>query len=165
MKNLWSLNVIFLSPNTYRVISGEAEQILVQRPRKLSKIFTPDLNTIGQEPDVKLPLPSDHRKNRPNETHVGFLRSDVRILNGPVCDVYTKSTQEEQPIWWPHRETNDKPKIPGHPLDSTCRYDYQYRGNEIRKSTRHSSNPHKAPALGSGIHFVVVYPVYAHRLL
>ena len=142
--------LFLFSPNTYRVISGEAEQILVQRPRKPSEVFTPDVNTIGQLPDVKLPSPYDHRQNRPNETHVGFLNSDVRILNAPICDVYTKRTQDEQPLWWPHRNDGEKLKAPGHPLDSTCRYDYQYRGNEVRGSTRHSSNPNKSPALGSG---------------
>lgn len=136
-------------PNSYRVISQQAEPIGAERLSKLPPILQmPDVNILGQgSSDTR--STSEFRHNRPNPLHVNFLRQDVKLLNEPVCNVYTKETRPQQCDWWPH-QSSDKPLAkPPHTLDSTVRSDYQYRGSGIKGNTRHSSNPNKEPALGS----------------
>ena len=141
-----NLILLFYSPNSYRVISFEAEQTVPNR----AAIFKPptESNVIGQVPEPGFKW--DHRNNRPNATHVGFLSQDVKLLNEPVCDVHTKATKAEQNAWWPHRVSEDPHKVPGHPLHTTVREDFQYRGKEVSRSSRHAANPNKKPAYGSG---------------
>ena len=109
----------------------------------------PDVNLLGQHSADERPS-GEHRYNRPNPNHVNFLRQDVKLLNEPICNVYTKETRPEQNHWWPHRSSNEPLAAAPHTLDTTVRSDYQFRGGDIQGSTRHSSNPNKEPALGSG---------------
>ena len=133
-------------PNSYRVISHQAEYIPVARPEKTAKI-TSAANLLGQP---KEPRPeSEHRHNRPNPRNVTFLRQDVRLLNEPVCNVSTITTNDQQHNWWPHRTSLEPLKQPSKPLDTTVRKDFQYRGNEVKPSSRFSaSSPNKKEAVG-----------------
>lgn len=133
-------------PNSYRVISYEAENW--QRPEPTTTVTTTkNYNVIGQASD-KYFAAVEHRKNRPNPNHVGFLSQDVRLLNEPVCNVYTDSCLSEQDHWWPSRTSDQPLKKPEHTLDTTVRDDFQYRGDKVGGNTRHSSNPNKVPAHG-----------------
>ena len=140
--------VFFFSPNSYRVISADAE---TYGSRTEPGPFTmPEQNLISQPPDSNRPM-REHRYNHPNPGHVGFLRHDVKLLNEPVCNVYTVATHHDQHNWWPN-DTTESPSVNApYALDSTVRQDYQWRGSEVIKNTRHSSNPNKIPALGSGM--------------
>ena len=143
---------IFFSSNTFRIISEQAETSYIPG-RKGKSPFTvvEDYNILGQTNDVR---PSfEFRHNKPNPKEVGFLRQDVRLLNEPVCNVHTKSTQGEQYKWWTHYIPKDAPSVPKHTLDTTIRDDYQYRGNEQVGNTRHSANPNVVPANGAGKYF------------
>ena len=139
------------SPNSYRVISTDAEDWVTTKPRRSSTIKEiTNQNLIGQPPEQYRPA-DEFRYNRPNANHVGFLRQDVKLLNEPICDAYTMETASEQHQWWPHRTTKQTLKKPAHTLDTTIRSDYQWRGNSKNLNTRHSANPHKKPVLGSGL--------------
>lgn len=141
-------------PNSYRVISSEAESIPTIRasyesePSYFPPIVSPSKTNTSAFGQPLYPK-QEHRKNRPNPNHVGFLRQDVRLLNEPVCDVYTASSEKEQYKWWPSRTSKEPLKIPPHTLDSTVREDYQYRGGSMRRNTRHGSNTDIKSALGS----------------
>lgn len=135
-------------PNSYRVISQDAEQGIFHMPAKLPPITKmPEVNILGQGKESS-GFP-EHRYNRPNPRHVNFLRQDVKLLNEPVCDVYTTETHTQQDHWWPHHSAAGKRKQPLHTLDTIVRDDFQYRGENIKGNTRHSSNPNKESVLGS----------------
>lgn len=143
------VDCINFRPNSYRVMTAQAETIQPPAPISTYSATMANINVIGQDlADDARPI-IDYRHNRPNPLHVGFLSQNVALLNEPICDVYTAITRPEQHRWWPHRTSNDPLKVSEHTLDTTARADFQYRGeNEI--NTRHSSNPNKEPALGSG---------------
>ena len=145
----WHRFYLIFRPNSYRTISQKAEgSYLPRKDRKSAFTVREDFNILGQMKDVRPSI--EFRHNRPNPRHVGFLRQDVRLLNEPVCDVHTTSTEAEQYKWWNHHTPKDVPSLPHHTLDSTARDHYQYRGAEIRRNTRHCSNPNVTPANGTG---------------
>lgn len=108
-------------------------------------------NIIGQPVKEKYgSLNMEHRKNRPNPNHCGFLRQNVSLLCEPVCDVYTDNSHHEQWSWWPSRTSNTPVKKSEHTLDTTVREDFQYRGADVPGNTRHISNPNVTAAHGIG---------------
>ncbi|CAH1792566.1 unnamed protein product [Owenia fusiformis] len=133
-------------PDTFRVISMDAE--LDNRPEVVSHY----MKCFEKSPYIGGPVAEtrpreDHRLNNPHPTSCGFLRSNVKLLMDPVCDVHTITTQHEQDSWWPHRESQSKLKVPDHTLDTTARKDFQYRGDGKPQASKHC-NPEKNAALG-----------------
>lgn len=136
-------------PNSYRVISQEAEVNLENRARNLSSFPGRDwFNVLGQRAGQR--PSSEHRHNRPNPKNVSFLRQDVRLLNEPVCNVGTTSTQEQQARWWPHRTSETPLGEPDYTRDTTMRDDFRAQdADAIARQTRHGMNPNQEPARGA----------------
>lgn len=134
-------------PNSFRVISQEAEPSVKERPTNVpyfkSNAKFNIISNGSQHPD------KEYRYNRPNPRGVGFLRQDVHLLNEPICTVATSVTNKEQKHWWPHQNSGQPLSKPPHTLDTVVREDFQYRGSEVKPSTRHSSNPNTIPAMGT----------------
>ena len=142
--------LLLCSPNSYRVISQEAEVSLENRARNLSSFPGRDYyNVLGQHSALR--PSSEHRHNRPNPKNVNFLRQDVRLLNEPVCNVGTMSTQEMQHRWWPHRTCDDPLCEAPYTLDTTMRDDFRANdADSIMRQTRHGMNPNQEAARGAG---------------
>jgi len=138
------------SPNSYRVISSNAESFpLPPKPTDDWYRVKSDFNILGQTANQPTPRSSkDHRHNRPNPNAVGFLRQDVRLLNEPVCNVFTSSTRDEQHSWWPSRVSEDPLHKPAHTLDTTMRQDFQYKDG-VKGSARHTFNPNSNAVRGA----------------
>lgn len=137
-------------PNSYRVISVDAESIDFERSGFLPPLHSKtESNVIGQGPSGNRPA-YGYRSNRPNPTNVNFLRHDVALLNEPVCNVYTSATHNNQANWWPHQSSTEPHAPAPYTFNTTVREDFQYHGAGVKRSTRHSCNPDKQPALGSG---------------
>lgn len=97
------------------------------------------------------PVP-DFRANNPHPRSCGFLRHDVRLLNEPICSVYTSVTHDEQNQWWPSRTSDEPLQVPGKTKDTVYRSDYMREHNEpLHRTTRHESNSSRDAALGPGI--------------
>ncbi|ELU08861.1 hypothetical protein CAPTEDRAFT_225399 [Capitella teleta] len=136
-------------PNSYRVISVDAESIDFERSGFLPPLHSKtESNVIGQGPSGNRPA-YGYRSNRPNPTNVNFLRHDVALLNEPVCNVYTSATHNNQANWWPHQSSTEPHAPAPYTFNTTVREDFQYHGAGVKRSTRHSCNPDKQPALGS----------------
>ncbi|XP_074650380.1 ciliary microtubule inner protein 6-like [Tubulanus polymorphus] len=136
------------APNTFRVISGDAEQmngIFTSRfPAQAAR-----LPNLPYGPVEKKPVPSDDRWNNPHPFHCKFLRQNVRLINEPICTVYTHPVRQEQNLWWPSRTSNEPLKAPPVTSDSTYRKDYHQSKNLISNGNgRHAANTQKHPALG-----------------
>lgn len=152
-------NFLCFSPDTFRVISTEAEGLHRPLPASSStqRPFYDELQMQKPIPYVYdretqvLPrgLP-DYRANRPHPEATDFLRHNVLFLNEPVCSVHTEETQAEQESWWPSR-TSDKPlEAPSYTVNTTFRQDFRKRKGPTPAATRHSSNPNKEPSKGAG---------------
>ena len=155
-KRIFPLLISF-SPNSYRVISTDAENWM--KPVFSTSTTIVDQNLIGQPADPNRPF-REFRCNRPNANHVGFLRQNVKLLNEPLCDVHSADTASEQHQWWPHRTTKGIEKKPEHTLDTTVRNDYQWRCSYPIGNTRHSANPNKHPVRGSGTYLMIYFETY-----
>lgn len=142
---------ILSSPNTYRVLIGDAEHWGVRDPLPvlavpdhLSKRYSiPETNNAPR-------LVPDLRHNNPQPWHCSFLRNNVRTLNDPVCHVATYNVKEQQPEWWRTDIPASKSAAPPHTEDSTFRADFK-RWDHNRRATRHSSNPNTLAAAGIGM--------------
>ena len=96
------------------------------------------------------PVP-DYRINRPHPGNCGFLRSNVRFLNEPICSVYTYVPDDGDKHWWPSRANKEPPKVPPRTTDTIYREDFQEKEKPAQfGSLRHTANPNKEPALGTG---------------
>ncbi len=145
---VWRLRVLhlFCRPDSFRVMNPDVEN--TSKPMPPVTTMTLDENVLGQPRDSG--KPGDHRCNRPNATHVGFLRHDTRVMLQPVCDVKTAEQQSRGQHWLAHIAPEEPTKIPERTLDSTARKDFQWRADAGTRNTRHSSNPQKSPVLGCG---------------
>ncbi|XP_035828787.1 uncharacterized protein LOC101850607 isoform X2 [Aplysia californica] len=92
----------------------------------------------------------DYRANKPQARACGFLDRNVRFLNEPICNVYTKPVQHEEKQWWPTRPNPGDLQVPPYAEDTHYRTDYNNRhGERPDGSGRHTSNVHRDPALGT----------------
>ena len=136
------------SPNTYRVMSTDAEKLPQVRPQvKPSSFDMPTVNLIGQPITTEQALESRH--NRPNPMHVSFLQGNVKCMNDPVCHVQTAPLQKYEHDWWPSRTSNEPLHSPQYSLDSFYRREYHPK-KHVHGFSRHESNPNKLPAQGIG---------------
>ncbi|OWF35737.1 uncharacterized protein C2orf73 homolog isoform X2 [Mizuhopecten yessoensis] len=149
-------------PDSFRVISGDAEEM---HPKFVTTSIEDHADFRRETPAGGLTLPNiynrqtevlpksvpDYRVNRPHPGSCGFLRHNVRVLNEPVCSVYTASSHDEQNLWWPSRTSNEPLNVPPKTKDTVYRGDYMQDGDRIQSSgsTRHSANLHRDPALGT----------------
>ncbi|KAH9515106.1 hypothetical protein Btru_019245 [Bulinus truncatus] len=157
------------NPDTFRVISEDAiSDHPKYRPFPYTASFEPHTPQVqlndndGEnfwETTVLLPLKNtrvlpqnlpDYRAHNPQPTSCGFLDKNVRFLNEPICNVYTKPVQHEERKWWPSQANCGSLHIPPYAEDTHYRIDFNYRWGEKPKfSGRHSSNPNKVPAVGA----------------
>lgn len=138
------------SPNTYRVLIGDAEQWYVREP--LPVLSVPDhFSKRYSIPETNHAprLASDLRHNNPQPWHCSFLRTNVKTLNDPICHVATQNVNDQQPEWWRTDLPNSKSAAPTHTDDSTFRADFK-RWERGPRATRHSSNPNALAATGIG---------------
>lgn len=150
------------SPDSFRVISTNAEDVhpkfsgdeyykppaqeQVRRGIALPDIYNRSTQVLPKE------VP-DYRVHRPHPNSCGFLRHNVRILNEPICSVYTGATHNEQNQWWPSRTSDEPLHIPPQTKDTIYRDGYMRDGPTSAKvCTRHESNPNKDAALGVGMY-------------
>ena len=152
------------SPDTFRVISQDAEDTHLKseyeignQPSEWRRIWLENsglaLPDIYNRKTEVLPHPvPDYRLNKPHPSACGFLRHNVRLLNEPICSVYTEITKDEQQSWWPSRVSDEPLKVPPKTSDTIYRADFAFSENTYPKfgSQRHTANPNKEPALGSG---------------
>ncbi|XP_060077540.1 uncharacterized protein LOC132557072 [Ylistrum balloti] len=150
------------NPDSFRVISGDAEE-LHPKFTTTSSDTTSDFrretpaggltlpNIYNRQTDVLPRSVPDYRVNRPHPGSCGFLRHNVRVLNEPVCSVYTASSHDEQNLWWPSRTSNEPLDVPPITKDTVYRGDFMQDGDRVQSSgsTRHSANVHREPALGT----------------
>lgn len=146
------------NPDSFRVISTTAEdahpkfpgdqiysspeQEQVKRGITLPNIYNRSTQVLPKE------VP-DYRVHRPHPNSCGFLRHNVRILNEPICSVYTGETHQEQHQWWPSRTSDEPLHIPPKTKDTIYRDGYMRDEPMSAKGfTRHASNPNKEAALG-----------------
>ena len=154
--------IFFFSPDTFRVISEDAEKLHPAfqpqpEPVRVSPIkdasFLP--NIYNRQTEVLPKSVPDFRVNKPHPGNCGFLRNNVRLLNEPICSVFTSTTHNEQNMWWPSRTSKEPLDVPPKTTDTIYRGDFQFDGERTSaKATRHSSNPNKDPALGTGNIFI-----------
>lgn len=152
------------NPDTFRVISKHAEDehlkndfVESNRPSEWRKVWLenqglalPDI--YNRKTEVLPQVAPDYRLNRPHPGSCGFLRHNVRLLNEPICSVYTEFTKEEQDQWWPSRVSNEPLQVPPRTDDTIYRADFQDREKPTGSafgSLRHTSNPNTEPALGT----------------
>ncbi|KAL3874903.1 hypothetical protein ACJMK2_037855 [Sinanodonta woodiana] len=143
------------NPDTFRVISTEAEEhyfdtsppCYQELKKNASGLQLPDIyNRNTQVFPKSVP---DYRVNRPHPKSCGFLRHNVRLLNEPVCSVFTESTNAEQAQWWPSWVSNEPLPKPPHTLDTIYREDYhREKSADQHGSLRHTANPNTEPAHG-----------------
>lgn len=153
------------SPDTFRVISQFAEEEHlkhdfeeVNKPSEWRRIWLENqglaLPDIYNRKTEVLPKPvPDYRINRPHPGSCGFLRHNVRLLNEPICSVYTELTKDDQSQWWPSRVSNESLQVPPRTNDTIYRADFveqEKAAGTAFGSLRHTSNPNKEPALGTG---------------
>lgn len=170
-KEAWSAWIIYMyryvcfiltfSPDSFRVISDEAETTRERfsgnphyrppSPERFEKgISLP--NIYNRSTQVLPKAVPDFRANNPHPRSCGFLRHDVRLLNEPICSVYTSVTHDEQNQWWPSRTSDEPLQVPGKTKDTVYRSDYMREHNEpLHRTTRHESNSCRDAALGPGI--------------
>ncbi|KAK3591550.1 hypothetical protein CHS0354_041594 [Potamilus streckersoni] len=145
------------NPDTFRVISTEAEEhyqpfetsppSCQEWKKSASGLQLPDIyNRNTQVFPKSVP---DYRANRPHPSSCGFLRHNVRLLNEPVCSVFTESTNAEQAQWWPSWVSSEPLQKPPHTLDTIYREDYhREKSMDQHGSLRHTANPNTEPAHG-----------------
>ncbi len=134
----------FFRPNSYRVISADAERLPLIRPEVKSNSFDlPLVNLIGQ------PASGDKTELYRHKPSVSFLQGNVRCMNNPVCHVQTTPYEKREHEWWPSRTSNEPLHAPPHALDSVYRREYLPK-KHVHGYTRHESNPNTVPAHGIG---------------
>jgi len=152
------------NPDSFRVISEDAVSDHPQyRPITYRASFEPRTPT-PKAPQIKneeplLPLRNtrvlpqilpDYRANKPQARSCGFLDRNVRFLNEPICNVYTKPVQHEESKWWPARANPGELVVPPYAEDTHYRNDYISRlGDRPSGSGRHTANVGREPALGT----------------
>lgn len=157
------------SPDTFRVISQFAEEEHekheaddTNRPSEWRRkwlenkgLALPDI--YNRKTDVLPHSAPDFRINKPHPGSCGFLRHNVRSLNEPICSVYTDIPSDQQQHWWPSRVSNEPLQIPPRTIDTVYRVDFLEKEQKTVPfgSTRHTSNPNKEPALGTGRHSLI----------
>ncbi|XP_048733800.1 uncharacterized protein C2orf73 homolog isoform X2 [Ostrea edulis] len=146
------------NPDSFRVISNDAETTHERfsgihdyrppSPERFKKgISLP--NIYNRNTQVLPKTVPDFRANNPHPRSCGFLRHDVRLLNEPICSVYTSQTHDEQDMWWPSRTSDEPLQVPEKTKDTIYRGDYMKEHNEqLHRATRHESNTNREPALG-----------------
>lgn len=150
-------------PNSFRVISQYAEDTHStfgfqhkNEPSEWRKkwlenegLALPDIYT--RKTEVLPHSAPDYRIHRPHPGSCGFLRNNVRLLNEPICSVYTASTADEQHSWWPSRTSNEPLREPPRTNDTIYRGDFaeKEKSGVSFGSLRHTANPNKEPALGT----------------
>lgn len=154
-------SIFTFSPDSFRVISDEAEKTRERfsgnpnyrppSPERYQKgISLPDI--YSRNTQVLPKAVPDFRANNPHPRSCGFLRHDVRLLNEPICSVYTSHTHNEQNQWWPSRTSDEPLRVPDKTKDTVYRSDYMKDHNEpLHRTTRHESNTNRESALGPGI--------------
>lgn len=151
---------IFFSPDSFRVISTNAEDAhpkfpgdkiypVPEQEQFKRGISLPDIyNRATQVLPKEVP---DYRAHRPHPNSCGFLRHNVRVLNDPICSVYTGETHPEQDQWWPSRTSNEPLRVPPKTKDTIYREGYMNEGPMSNKGySRHEANPNKDAAFGVG---------------
>ncbi|GFR81652.1 chromosome 2 open reading frame 73 [Elysia marginata] len=92
----------------------------------------------------------DYRAHRPQAKACGFLDRNVRFLNEPICNVYTKPLQHEEAKWWPSRANPGSLVVPPYAEDTHYRVDFNLRhGERPSGSGRHTAHLNREAALGS----------------
>lgn len=152
------------NPDTFRVISYVAEEThpkhdAFEEGNKPSEWRRQWLENEGLAlPDIYnrktevLPHPApDYRSHKPHPGSCGFLRHNVRLLNEPICSVYTQIPVDDQQHWWPSRVSNEPLQIPPRTSDTIYRSDFLDHPEKPPQfgSNRHTANPNKEPALGT----------------
>lgn len=145
------------NPDTFRVISTQAEDSHPKfdpQPYKRSfqletpqeRLF-PDID-CGRTRVLPRALP-DYRHNNPQTKQLGFIRTNVRLLNEPVCAVYSKETHSAQHQWWPSRANEGDLHKSDYTRDTIYRNDFMYTKKLApQPSSRHSANPNTTPVTG-----------------
>ncbi|XP_061174240.1 uncharacterized protein C2orf73 homolog isoform X2 [Saccostrea echinata] len=146
------------NPDSFRVISNDAERSRERyagipdyrppSPERFKKgISLP--NIYSRDTQVLPKALPDFRVHNPHPRSCGFLRHDVRLLNEPICSVYTSHTHDEQNMWWPSRTSDEPLQVPPKTKDTIYRSDYMKEHKEpLHRTTRHESNTKREPALG-----------------
>lgn len=146
------------NPDSFRVISNDAETSRERysgipdyrppSPERFKKgISLP--NIYSRDTQVLPKALPDFRVHNPHPRSCGFLRHDVRLLNEPICSVYTSHTHDEQNMWWPSRTSDEPLNVPPKTKDTIYRSDYMKEHKEpLHRTTRHESNTKREPALG-----------------
>lgn len=152
------------NPDSFRVISNFAEESHPQYEREHTEnisewrkqwranegLALPDI--YNRKTEVLPHEAPDYRINKPHPGSCGFLRHNVRLLNEPICTVFTEVTRAEQQNWWPSRISTEPLQIPPKTKDTIYRGDYQEREKTCMESfgsMRHTANPNTEPALGT----------------
>lgn len=152
------------NPDTFRVISQYAEETHMKgdfeetnKPSEWRRIWLenqglalPDI--YNKKTEVLPQAAPDFRAHRPHPGSCGFLRHNVRLLNEPICSVYTDINQGEPTHWWPSRVSKESLQLPPRTNNTIYRSDFLERERPSSTgfgSTRHMANPHKEPALGT----------------
>ena len=152
------------SPDSFRVISTFAEETHPNYQREQTENISEWRKQWRENEDLALPdiynrktevLPHeapDYRVHKPHPGSCGFLRHNVRLLNEPVCTVFTEVTRSEQQDWWPSRISTEPLNVPPHTNDTIYRADFQEQEKTGASfgSLRHTANPNSEPALGAG---------------
>ncbi|KAK7104099.1 uncharacterized protein C2orf73 homolog [Littorina saxatilis] len=146
------------NPDSFRVISNDAETTHPKfEPQQYRATFEPPTPSESLFPEIAncrrtrvLPKPTaDYRANNPHPKSCSFIRTDVRLLNEPVCTVFTKDTHSQQQSWWPSRPNKGTLEKGEYTTDTTYRDDFiDTRDLSPPRSTRHASNPNTQPARG-----------------
>lgn len=151
------------NPDTYRVISQHAEETHPtfgyeekNEPSEWRRewlqnagLALPDI--YNKKTEVLAHAAPDYRIHKPHPKSCGFLRNNVRLLNEPICSVYTELTKEEQHHWWPSRVSDEPLKVPDRTKDTIYREDFDQKQTSSAAfgSRRHTANPNTEPALGT----------------
>ncbi|KAL8561109.1 hypothetical protein ACOMHN_033692 [Nucella lapillus] len=145
------------NPDSFRVISTDAEETHPKySPRSYRASFEPTTPDDRLFPDIHcgrtrvLPkATADFRANNPHPKSCAFIRTDVRLLNEPVCTVHTRETHPQQDRWWPARANEGKLEKGEHTQDTIYRNDFMYTNNLApQASFRHSANPNTTASRG-----------------
>ena len=157
--------VSIFSPDSFRVISTFAEETHPTYQREQTENISDWRRKWRENEGLALPdiynrktevLPHeapDYRIHKPHPGSCGFLRHNVRLLNEPICTVFTDVTRSDQQNWWPSRISTEPLQVPPHTKDTIYREDFQEqerRTGEGFGSLRHTANPNNEPALGAG---------------
>ena len=165
-------NMSYFSPDTFRVISKDAEDTHdrhefeeANKPSEWRRQWLEDEglalpNIYNKKTEVLPHSAPDFRINKPHPGSCGFLRHNVRLLNEPICSVYTDVPADGNQHWWPSRVSNEPLQVPPRTNDTIYRVDFIEDKHDQATpfgSSRHTSNPNKEPALGTGTQYPFYY--------